>query len=203
MWLAAQNSSGDICVQPLDAAHSPTGIVATVKDADFFQNYIPEPECYEQDMRPGIRALLEWLGPEGTPFPKEKPDNLLGVYLRGFLSILHGERGMAMREGDEERLRALLLQAKDMHFFEHFRVGISVAAVNQRKKKNYPLAIDFYTRALDVKEDDHLLFNTARTYYEMKDIEATRKCLEKALALNPELLVAKQFLDFINAPRST
>jgi tetratricopeptide (TPR) repeat protein len=200
MWLAAQLPSGDICVQPLDAANAPTGIVTIVKSSDFFQGYIPEPECYDQYIRPGLRGLIEWMGPEGTPLPQEQPKSPLNLFLKGFSAILHGERGMAMQPGEHDTFRRLVTQANEMHFLENFRVGISSAAVTQRKEKNYPLAINFYSRALEVKEDDHLLFNAARTYYEMKNIAAAKECLQKALAINPELDVAKRFLDFIGAP---
>ncbi len=200
LWLAAQTPGGDICVQPLDADNAPTGIVSHVKNSDFFQNYIPEPECYDEYIRPGIQNLLAWMGPADSPLPSARPNKIVDLFYKAFLSILHGERGMALKEGDAEKLRDLALHAAEMHFFESFRVGISTAAVTQRKQKNYPLAIDFYTRALEVKEDDHLLFNTARTYYEMKDIDSARQCLERALAINPELAVARQFLDFISAP---
>ena len=200
MWLAAQLPTMDICVQPLDASNLPTGVVSTISNAEFFQHYIPESDCYDTHIRPGAQKLAAWLGTIGTPMPQEKPDQELGRFLRSFLAILHGEAGMAMREEDPDELRLLVQQAVDMPFFDHFQIGISYAAVRQRKERNYPLAIDFYSRALQIKEDDHLLFNIARTYYEMKNIEAAKECLAKALALNPELAVARQFLQFIAAP---
>ena len=203
MWLAAQLPTTDICIQPLDTAGIPTGIVSTISSAEFFRQYIPESACYDQHIRPGVKQLSAWMGNMGAPMPREKPDNTTGRYLRSFLSILHGEGGMAMREGDPDKLRALVHQAADMHFYDHFQISISLAAVRLRKERNYPLAIDFYSRALEVKENDHILFNIARTHYEMKNIEAAKECLTKALAINPELAVARQFLDFIAPPAAT
>jgi tetratricopeptide (TPR) repeat protein len=135
--------------------------------------------------------------------PQEKPDMETARFLRSFLSILHGEAGQSMQQNEPDKLRAIVHQAVDMRFFDHFQISISTAAVRLRKDRNYPLAIDFYSRALQVREDDHLLFNIARTYYEMKNIEAAKKCLTKALAVNPELAVARQFLDFISPSRSS
>ncbi|MCL2123656.1 MAG: tetratricopeptide repeat protein [Desulfovibrionaceae bacterium] len=203
MWLAAQLPTTDICIQPLDSSSIPTGIVSTICSSEFFRHYIPESDCYDHHIRPGVKKLSAWMGTLGTPMPREKPDNEIGRFLRSFLSILHGEGGMAMREGDPDKLRTLVQQAADMHFYDHFQISISLAAVRQRKERNYPLAIDFYSRALEVKEDDHILFNIARTYYEMKNIEAAKECLAKALALNPELTIARQFLDFIASPAAT
>ena len=200
MWLAAQLPTADICVQPLDPANIPTGIVSTITSADFFQAYIPEPDCYEQYVRPGVGKLSDWIGEIGTPMPQGSPDKVTGIFLRSFRSILHGEAGMAMREGDLDKLRMLISQAFGMHFFEHFQIGIAAAAIRQRKERNYPLAIDFYSRALEVKEDAHLLFNIARTHYEMKNIEIAKECLTRALVLSPGLTVARQFLDFIAGP---
>ena len=203
IWLASQLPTSDICIQPLDPAMLPTGIVSTISSADFFQHYHPEPECYDSSLRPGAKKLSEWMGAVGTPMPKQKPDRETGLFLRSFLAILHGASGIAAREGDPDKLRTLAQQASVMRFFDHFQICIASAAVRQRKERNYPLAIDFYSRALQVKEDDHLLFNTARTYYEMKNIEAAKDCLARALMLNPELTVARQFLDFITAPSAT
>ena len=200
IWLASQLPTSDICIQPLDPSKLPTGLVTIISSADFFQHYRPEPDCYDICLRPGAKKLSDWMGPAGTPMPQEKPDKETGLFLRSFLAILHGESGMAVRADDPDNLRALAQQAAVMRFFDHFQISIASAAVRQRKERNYPLAIDFYSRALQIKEDDHLLFNTARTYYEMKNIEAAKNCLTRALALNPELTVARQFLDFIAAP---
>jgi len=203
MWLAAQTPTTDICIQPLDPFHIPTGIVTTISNCIFFQTYVPAPDYYEQYIRPGVKKLSEWLGAVNTPMPQGKPDNETGRFLRSFLSILHGEAGMAIRAGDPDILRMLVQQAADMLFYNHFHISIALAAVRQRKERNYPLAIDFYSRALQIREDDHLLFNIARTYYEMKNIDAAKECLTKALALNPDLAVARQFLDFIATPSAT
>ena len=197
IWLAAQVPSGDICIQPLDPSFTPTGIVNMVKNHDFFQIYNPEPECYDKYIRPGITMLCEWMGPANQAFPDKKPEDKLAQYLRSMVAILYGERGMALQAQDQERLRAMTTQASIMDFYENFRVCIAMAAVNLRKERNYPLAVDFYNRALDVKEDDHLLFNLARTYYEMKNVTAAKTCLQKALEINPDLSVARQFLDFL------
>jgi len=199
-WLAAQLPTADICVQPLNPDNLPTGIVSTIPNHDFFQAYIPEPDCYEQYIRPGVKKLSDWIGATGTPMPQAPPDKENGLFLRSFLSILHGEAGMAMRANDPDDLRNLVSQALAMHFYDHFQIGIATAAIRQRKERNYPLAIDFYSRALAVKENAHLLFNIARTHYEMKNIEAAQECLTRALELNPELAVARQFLDFIANP---
>ena len=197
LWLAAQIPSGDICVQPLDPSNVPTGIVNIIKCHVFFQTHNPEPECYDKYIRPGLLKLAEWMGPTDMPLPEKKPEDELVLFLRSMVAILYGERGMALQTYDQPRFRALVDQAHSMDFYENFRVCISMAAVIQRKERNYPLAIDFYKRALEVKEDDHLLFNLARTYYEMKNITAAKSCLERSLVINPELAVAKQFLDFL------
>ena len=199
MWLAAQLPTMDICVQPLDPSRLPTGIVTILSSADFFQNYLPEADCYDDHIRSKAKKFSEWIGAADTPMPQEKPDRENRLFLRGLLAILHGSAGVAMREGDLKQLRVLAHQAAEMQFLTNFQISLALAAIRQRKERNYPLAIDFHLRALQIKEDDHLLFNAARTYYEMKDIAAAKDCLTKALALNPDLMVARQFLDFLAA----
>jgi len=199
MWLAAQLPSLDISIQPLDSSSLPTGLVATICSSVFFQQYFPESDSYDRYLRPGIKKMSEWMGAVGTPMPRDTPDRETGLFLRGFLAILHGASGMAVRKDDPDTLRAFAHQAVEMHFSDQFQISIATAAIRQRKERNYPLAVDFYSRALQVKEDDHLLFNIARTYYEMKNIEAAKDSLTRALAINPEFTAARQFIDFLTA----
>jgi tetratricopeptide (TPR) repeat protein len=199
IWLAAQLPTMDICIQPLNSSHLPSGIVTIISSTEFFQNYFPEADCYDEHIRSKAKQLSEWLGTVGAPLPQMHEDKDCELLQRAFLAILHGASGISMREGELDKLRALVQQAVRMQCFYHFQIGISAAAVRQRKERNYPLAIDFYSRALQIKEDDHLLFNAARTHYEMKNIASATDCLTKALALNPELTVARQFLDFLAA----
>jgi len=200
MWLAAQLPSAKICVQPLDPDNIPTGIVNTVDSADFFQHYVPEAACYNRHIRPGVQKLSAWIGAEGTPLPPGEPDREIKLFLRAFLAVLHEEAGIALREGELDDLRLLVRQALGMRVLDHLQISLSLAAIRLRKERNYKLAVDYYARALQIREDDHILFNMARTYYEMKEIASAKKCLLKALAINPKLAVAQQFLDFINTP---
>jgi tetratricopeptide (TPR) repeat protein len=199
MWLAARLPTMEICIQPLDPSRLPTGLVSVISSADFFQNYLPEADCYDEHIRPKAKKFYEWLGEGGTPMPQDKPNKANKPFLLGFLAVLHRTAGVAMRENDLEQLRILAHQAAEMEFFGNFQTGIAAAAIQQRKARNFPLAIDFYSRALQIREDDHLLFNAARVHYEMKNTAAATECLTKALALNPELTVARQFLDFLAA----
>ena len=57
-------------------------------------------------------------------------------------------------------------------------------------------------KALDLDgEDPNVLFNLARVYHEIDMEERAISSLKRALELNPEMEMARQFLDFLTTDR--
>lgn len=81
---------------------------------------------------------------------------------------------------------------------EHLKF-ITRHAISCRKKRQYERAIAYYHHALAMREDDHVLFNLARVYFDTEQFCEARKYLERALQLNPQLDMAVRFLEFLGA----
>ena len=68
-----------------------------------------------------------------------------------------------------------------------------------RRDKQYELALLCHMRAHDVAPDDErVLFNIARTEYELGNVDKSREYLHKALELAPRFAVARHFLSFLD-----
>ena len=64
-----------------------------------------------------------------------------------------------------------------------------------RRQQKFDKALQLYGDARAHRpEDEHLLFNIARTYYESGNLGAARSTLEEAISLSPDFRIAKQLL---------
>ena len=81
----------------------------------------------------------------------------------------------------------------EMHFlFTEFGLAL-------RRDKQYELALLCHMRANDVAPDDErVLFNIARTEYELGNVDKSREYLQRALDLAPRFAVARHFLSFLD-----
>ena len=67
-----------------------------------------------------------------------------------------------------------------------------------RRQHMQKLALACHLRALKLApSDEHVLFNVARSKYELGDIDSARKCLIRALATAPDFTAARNFLSFL------
>lgn len=67
-----------------------------------------------------------------------------------------------------------------------------------RREKAYSLALICHEKALEHNpEDERILFNIARTEYELGNVDQACKYLEKSLSIDPDFSVAENFLNFL------
>ena len=68
-----------------------------------------------------------------------------------------------------------------------------------RRRRLYKLALASHIRALGFSpKDEHVLFNVARSEYELGKVEEARVYLVKALDAAPDFDAAKRFLAFLD-----
>ena len=73
-----------------------------------------------------------------------------------------------------------------------------------RRQHMQKLALECHLRALKLApSDEHVLFNVARSKYELGDIDSARKCLIRALATAPDFAAARNFLSFLEGSAKT
>ncbi|NMC50341.1 MAG: tetratricopeptide repeat protein, partial [Desulfovibrio sp.] len=64
----------------------------------------------------------------------------------------------------------------------------------------YPQAMKYYARAYQLcKDDEHLIYNMARTLYEKGKPKISRRFLEKALHMKPDFEECLQFLEYLDS----
>ncbi|HEU6436561.1 MAG TPA: tetratricopeptide repeat protein [Nitratidesulfovibrio sp.] len=105
-----------------------------------------------------------------------------------------------LRRGDRDRaVRALeRLAEAPGEFVPAHRHMFTDFGINLRKSKLPRIAIRHHLRALDLSPDDsHVLFNIARAYYDMGDMERAEKHLRESLELTPDLEPSRRFLEFL------
>ncbi|EGY24680.1 tetratricopeptide repeat family protein [Desulfovibrio sp. A2] len=198
-------SGGRYVLQPLTDVHLPSGLVKDLPEADFIEHFLPDAECYDKFIRPAAEALAAYIDelPPDAPFSVEQfsplalPFDQLRV-LDGLLAVLRGRPGLVPRAQDVPDLRAMLDGMSRLRMVPDFQSRVAGVAINLRKRGDYAAAEYYYERALAVSgQEDRILFNLARVYYETGRAEQAVDSLRRALAVNPGLEVAEKFLRFV------
>ncbi|XXJ18369.1 tetratricopeptide repeat protein [Desulfovibrio caledoniensis] len=195
-----------IQVRPLNSKNVPTGPKEPVPLPDFLSRFNPEIEFYHTEVFPRMREL------DATIVRAEKQRDQGAFYSAQFeyeaalvldvqnvranfgLGLTYMARGDADKAADIfKRLVALdaAFAPEHKHLFNEF--GISL-----RKSGLTDQAVEYYTRALTITEDDeNLFYNIARAYCERGDEAECRENLQRALEIDPNMDVALRFMEFL------
>ncbi|MBG3875577.1 tetratricopeptide repeat protein [Desulfovibrio oxamicus] len=202
---AEKADGGCYILQPLTDAYLPSGLVKELPEADFIEHFLPDADCYDKFIRPAAEALAAYIDqlPTDVPFSVEQfsplalPFDQLRV-LDGLLAVLRGRAGLVPRAHDVPDLRAMLAGMCRLRMVPDFQNRVAGVAIDLRRRGDYAAAEYYYERALAVSgQEDRILFNLARVYYETGRTEKAADSLRRALAVNPGLAVAGQFLRFV------
>jgi tetratricopeptide (TPR) repeat protein len=211
-WMAAEQEGGQIEVQPLNTNYVPSGPKRTVPKDEFLEKFSPEPEFYVSTVYPKMRELQKTVAradrhrKQGETFSAEyeynnalkvDEENIRANFGIGLTYLDRGDKDKA----DDIFQRLVKLNAafeeEHKHLFNDF--GISL-----RKNGMLDQCLEYYTRALELtEEDEHLYHNIARVYYEKGDMKGAATNLKKALELNPEFEEGKRFLQFLKKKKQT
>jgi tetratricopeptide (TPR) repeat protein len=92
------------------------------------------------------------------------------------------------------------LIAQDMPSGSEYKFLFTEFGMALRRKKKVKLALLCHMRALNfAPNDENVLFNVARTEYELGRIDKAEERLNKALLVNPSFSAAANFLSFLKA----
>lgn len=100
-----------------------------------------------------------------------------------------------LAQGDTEKARETFekLAGIEAVFEDENKHIFNELGMELRRMKMYDQAIDYYTKALSIAQDDeNLFFNVARAYFEKGEIKKSAAYLQKALKLNPNVTEFKQ-----------
>ncbi|WP_319541056.1 tetratricopeptide repeat protein [uncultured Pseudodesulfovibrio sp.] len=205
---AAPDENGRVVmVQPLNNHNIPSGPKEEFPLPDFLEKFDPELEYYQTEVYPRIQEM------NSTLKRAEQQRDQGALYSAQFeyeatldfdeqnvranfgLGLTYMERGETEKAGDIfERVVGLdaAFAPEHKHLFNEF--GISL-----RKSKLTDQAVEYYTRALEITDnDENLYYNIARAYFEQGDKDECISNLTKALELNPSFKEAGKFLEYIN-----
>lgn len=196
-WFAIYLDDDRVVVRALNADGLPTKISKVEEAKTFFADYAQENGHYCSTILPLLQSLRERLSSSG-----------------GDVSALEG-REAAVFEAlvlDQEHLPHLSRErrrelAVDMladlpgsgEMAEEHRRKIASESIASRKNGDYEGALSLYGTMLRANpDDDHILFNVARVYFEKGDFAACRSYLRLALEHDPHFGEAEKFLKYLN-----
>lgn len=206
--MAEEQEGGDFSIQRLNRNFLPSGPAKILKREELLRQYVPEPSIYMNKVVPIMRRMEETV--ERGDRHRERSElfsaefeyqTALGLdedHVRATfgLGLTYLERHEA--ENAERVFRKLVrleaaFQTEHKHLFNEF-------GIQMRKLGMYSQAMKYYARAFQLsKDDEHLIYNMARTLFEKGNAKVSRRFLEKALGMNPDFEECRQFLEYLDA----
>nr|WP_243310527.1 tetratricopeptide repeat protein [Fundidesulfovibrio agrisoli] len=204
-WYARQLDPAQVETQPLNTYHVPSGIKKAMNLDLFMRTHTPEPRYYETNTVPALRTLKAKID-QGEKFFSM---GLLDDAERSFLKALmvdemsvpanYGLGDVYTEQGEFAKLHKVLsvLMGLDEAFTVEYRQKLNSFGVNLRKKGLLDESIQFFNRALEIRDDDeHIYFNLARVHFDKGDMQQCIGVLSKATELNPGFAEAHKFIRY-------
>ncbi|WP_428560032.1 MAG: tetratricopeptide repeat protein [Solidesulfovibrio sp. DCME] len=198
-WFVKELESGRFQVQSLDMNFKPQGTPIEISRDKLFEDYHLEPDLsYRLLSQPLLvgdhyRVTAKYANAE-KEYLKIKgidEDNIRANFGLGLVYLAMNKADKAVYIFD--RLVGLeeTFEPRHKHLFNEF-------GINLRKKGLFDEALKYYFRARELsQDDDHLLLNIARVYFEQNRLTEAEAAAREALALNPDLAEAKRLLAHI------
>lgn len=205
--LADEQRDGTFSIQRLNRNFLPSGPKKVVNREELLKSYLPEPSIYMNKVVPIMRRMEETV--ERGDRHRERTElfsaefeyqSALGLdedHVRSTfgLGLTYLERNEV--ENAERVFRKLVrleaaFEVEHKHLFNEF-------GIQMRKRGMYSQAMRYYARAYQLsKDDEHLIYNMARTLYEKGSLRISRRFLEKALRMQPDFEECRQFLEYLD-----
>jgi tetratricopeptide (TPR) repeat protein len=208
--MAEQLDEETVQVSYLGNEGQPTGIVVKMPYDDFLNKYTFEPDfkvkTKEERDHDKHLALAERHRTRGESFSAEMeytsalkidPESIKANFGIGTLYMEMGQTDKA--KGVFKKLSHVeaMFEEDNKHIFNEF--GIELRKANMTEE-----ALDNYLKAIEISpKDEHLYFNIARLYYDVKDWEYALMWIEKCSDANPSFREAKQFAALIRQEKAT
>ncbi len=205
---AEEMDDGSIAIQRLNRSFMPAGPKKTLTREDLLENYMPEPAMYMQKVVPIMRRVEETVERGDRHRAKQEYfsaefeyKNALRVdeeHIRATFGL-----GLTYMERNEQQSAEVVfrkLVGMDAAFELEHKHLFNDFGIKMRKLGMYAQAMKYYARAYHLcKDDEHLIYNMARTMYEKGRTKTARRFLEKALGINPGFEECRQFLEFLDS----
>jgi tetratricopeptide (TPR) repeat protein len=202
-WFVKEIDDNKFEVQSLDMDFKRQGKAVVITRAKLFEDYHLEPDLsYRLLSQPLLvgdhyRSTAKYANAE-QEYQKIKridEDNIRANFGLGLVYLAMDKTEKATYIFDRLVRLEEAFEPRHKHLFNEF-------GINLRKKALFDEALKYYFRARELSsEDDHLLLNIARVYFEQNRLPEAEAMAKEALAINPDLIEAKRLLERIwNTP---
>lgn len=206
LYYAREKVQGVISMQALNNNFVPSGRVTTLSLDEFTDSYVPRSEVYRKRTLPAMRALRRAVSKgerhrkEGDLYSAEyefemalkvDAENIRVLFGLGRTYLDQGKTDQAHEIFDKIMVQDSAFDVKHMHLFNEFGIKL-------RKNRMYDQALKYYAKALKMsKNDEHIMYNVARTLYEKGSLDKAVIFLKKALDINPGFKEGWDFLALV------
>lgn len=206
LYFAEEKENREVGLRVLNEKNIPSGEEQIISKEELLESFTPEVELYTSTVFPAIQKLNKTLAKadrqrmQGNTFTAEvEYDKALSIDEENIranfgIGLCYLERNEAEKAADIfSRLIDLdaAFESEHKHLFNDF--GISL-----RKNKMFDKAVNFYSRAVGLTDnDENLYFNIARCLYEKGDLKDALKNTEKCLEINPASKPAKKLKNYL------
>ncbi|MFP5223173.1 MAG: tetratricopeptide repeat protein [Acidobacteriota bacterium] len=204
-WFVRQISDDTFDIQPLNIYHVPSGMREFIKSDLFLAEYTPDPNYYNVNTVPALRSLYEKI----TKGEEHLSEGNLDAAEKEFLKALmiddlnieanYGLGTVYTEKNDFDKLARTLkvLMGQGDAFSTEHKERLNSFGVRLRRNGHLEQATAFLEKAHEVNpQDDHIMFNLARVYFDKKEFQKCRATLTQALEVNPAFPEARKFLRY-------
>jgi len=205
-YYAEKTEDGSMFVQALNGNFVPAGEKTPVEPEKFVDRYKPEPLVYFNKVKPAMDDLQRNLDKAEQHLSNNNlekaeanfkkalavnSENVKAIFGLGITYLNGGKLEDAGGIFNDIMSLNLAFGEEHTHLFNEF-------GIKMRKAGMLDKAVEYYQKAIKLNEnDDHLHFNVARIYFELKDCGKSRESVVKALEINPEFTEAKKLLQAV------
>lgn len=205
-WYVRRTAPDKYDVQPLNAAHVPSGLRKEISEVELLTGYTPEPTFYRTFTVPALDSLARKVAKGEAMMAKGDTDEAERQFLKALMlddanvQANYGLGEVYSEKKDFDKLQKVMhtLLGQDEAFGQEHRERFNSFGISLRKNKHYDDSVLYYTHALDLNAgDENVHFNMARVQFEKGELEQCLQHLNIALAVNPDFAEARKFLAFV------
>lgn len=200
-YLVERDAEGKTFTRKLGTDYLPHGKPKPIEVEELLKDFIPEPQIYMERVAPKL-GEMERLVDEGD-LHRENEEMLSAEFAYGSALEMDDYHMRAnfgigityLQMGNQKKAAGIFeklisvetsLSPEHKHLFNEF--GITL-----RKNKMYAECLEYYGRAEKLaRNDEHLLFNVARVYFDMGQFQLASNYTMRALEANPDFTEARK-----------
>ena len=194
-WLVVKELNADYRALEIDTTDTFYGKVQHVLEDDLLEGYMPDQAFFNAHYAEPLERLSLQIKHGQQLSPDLQP---VAAALCALLKNRSYDPDLVPGSADLPQILAMFKDFYPGNPGFGFVYSLASAAIRHRKNLNYDQAVFYYMKAMDIGgEDPNILFNLARVYHELGAEDRAISSLKRALALNPKMKMARQFLDFL------